>query len=198
MDTIKVIIEYDGAVTLNHEYTATVSAGRPLSLTWFVGADLLITAGGCDVVFNTANVLPMGVTRVDAGTFIVRPGLDMNEGSGELLITASERATLFGQKLVLELAESASKKYFTVKKDDGTKYAYPLPSVGLDGEVDTADVFLGLVKRGEFGQAKRMIAFDISDDNLKKFFENYGTKRGGFNFEVKDGLIQNLSPKNFN
>jgi len=205
MNTVKVIIEYDGEVILNGEYRAVVGAARPLSLMWFPANDLVIETGDERVVFNT-KALVEGVTAVDANTFIIKPRgkvavekeiLHERKNEENLIITASEAHTIFNEKLTLEIAEGGAQKFFTLTKADGTKYAYPFPheTAARTDVVPVQEKFTGLIASGDYTDAKKLLAFDISVENLKNFFTQHPPVTENFDFEVKDGLIQNLSPK---
>ena len=205
MNTVKVIIEYDGEVILNGEYRAVAGAARPLSLTWFPANDLVIDAGGEKMIFNTENFGDC-VTAVDANTFIIRPHgkiavekemLHEKKNEENLVITASEAHTIFNEKLTLEIAEGGTQKFFTLTKADGTKYAYPFPheTAARTDTVPVQEKFTGLIVSGDYTDAKKLLAFDISVENLKNFFTQHPPVAENFDFEIKNGLIQNLSPK---
>ena len=135
MQTIKLIIEYNGRVTLNGEYTTNVTAAKPLVMTWFAHNDLTIETEHEKIIFNTdtagkdnspfcKGACSNCTVAIGDGGFLIRP----KAAPAELTIVASEQHTIFKNKLTIELAKGGNQFYMTINEENGTKYAFPLPS----------------------------------------------------------------------
>lgn len=62
MEKVQYLLTYHGTVTVNHEYTVTLSPGQALQIDWFPDNDLLVSTDRQTHHFNAANttLLPDG------------------------------------------------------------------------------------------------------------------------------------------
>ena len=115
MNTITIVIDYDGEITLGKEYTEK----GPLRLSWFTENDLLIETKEESILFNTTRYKP----GID-GTYVIHP----KRTDKDLHVVATEKTTLFQKEMELELAHNSTDKYLIINVD-GKKFAYKLPEI---------------------------------------------------------------------
>lgn len=184
MELIKYIIEYDGRVVINNELTVDIQKNQPLVIEWFKNNEIITNPESDKIIINE-------------NTFILRPRRENAEKQEAPRQTIEKLNTVLGHVRITTEKES----YIALKeKNNPTTTELPF-------------AFLQCVQYGDFENARAMLAFDISDSQLKDYFgeftvliNNYlsdeslfsilpvnTTTARTFTFQIKDNKIINIS-----
>ena len=194
MELIKYIIEYNGKVTINNEYMAEIKKDKPLVLEWPRGNEIII------------DPTPHRVIKINEDAFIVQGKQD--ERKKEIkkdktyMVEIEKLGTVLGHvRITKRKGEEIVENYVATKEKR---------------EVSTVELpfaFLQCVQYGDYENAREMLAFDISDEQLKEYFgefevliNNYLNEEGvvsvlpvgsniakTFNFQIENKKIININ-----
>ena len=115
MQTINIIIDYHGEVTLEKEFRALA----PLKLEFFKNTDLNIETSDEKITFNSNSW-----AQEQNGDFIVR----LKKPDDVLKVIATESVKIFNKSFDLELAHADENKYLIIYFNN-RKFAYRLPNL---------------------------------------------------------------------
>lgn len=207
METILFVIEYNGKVTLNNEYTADVRESEPLVIEWFSDNDFIIETHR-KFILNTANITEVTearVIKVEPNIYIVRPLKDKKEKveenvkkenhiiadhveySSSEIIAVKELGTLMGHVRITKFKASAGKISLAETFIATSAKAIVVPPHKLPL------AFLQCVGLRDFNNARSLLSFEISDKHLATYF--------GDDFEIlpnnylKQGNIISVAPR---
>jgi hypothetical protein len=121
MQTINYIIEYDGVVVINNEYTTTLKREKPLIIQWFLNNDLILYTH-MPIVLNSANLenaRGANIIKINESNYIVRP--ELKGSTGELRVLGNQQLFVFPKKYTAEVATSSDTSFLTLTdKNDRT------------------------------------------------------------------------------
>jgi len=179
MHLIKYIIEHDGAVTINHEYTAEIKKNRPLVLEWFAGHDL-VTQPTLDKI------------KINDTTFILREKSkepEIKEGIAKL-------GTVLGHVRITNKKES----YVAIKGITPTPTDTELPFAFLQcvalGDFENAAAMLSFEitddqLREYFGEGFEVLINNYLDNGVS-ILPKDSDEAKTFTFEIKHSKIANI------
>ena len=67
MEQVQFILQHRGPVTINHEYTVTLTAGQALQIDWFPDNDLIVSTATHSGYYNVTNT-----TQIAPNTYLIQ------------------------------------------------------------------------------------------------------------------------------
>ena len=201
MKMLRYVIEFDGTIILNNEYTATAS---PVVIDWFDGVDLIIDDLQQRKIINNKNLGDDAIVITES-LVIIRTKRHI-----EATVKQTHSMFIFPKKYTVQIADAGT-TFFTIHDKGGERFALDLGVLLTEPKVESKNnkveivadgfhliydphnnvveklhraefhhptdsvptAFLKRVKNKDFDSAKKFLSFDIHDSHLEKYFGEF-------------------------
>lgn len=149
MDLIKIVIEFDGKITINNELIIFVLPHRPFAIEWFLNNDLIIETHE-KIIFNSNSpqtTKSATIIKIPPNTYIIRPDAH-REPEMNLTVIVSKQLFIFPKRYNVELACGTHTSYMTVNNKN-EKIAIDLGTRVTDGSFEVSNLNVILKAKSE-------------------------------------------------
>jgi hypothetical protein len=175
VNLVTFVIEYDGKVIINNEYTVAVGKNAPIFVTWFVGSDFIVEAEE-KIIINTdkmesADLCDAKIVFIEPDIYIIRLG-KTKTAEDDLTIAASETISLGMRKYFVDVAKGSDTTFLTCSGRD-QRYALDLCCVVTEYKIDITDG--DIVLHGKTENGKVMARLNPASGDVSRHVVTYNT-----------------------
>ena len=154
MELVKYVIEYNGRVIINNEFVAEVEIGNPLVLEWPKGNALVVDPKPYRVIKISDSVFVMQGKKEEKEKEVLK-----DKGNA---VEVEKLETVLGHvRITKRKGEEVVESYVAIRERREV------------GVVELPFAFLQCVQYGDYQNARGMLAFEISDGQMKEYFGEF-------------------------